>query len=375
MNPLPDVDIFFFEILHKNNDVYLQGNILDSLNFRTKKFAYTIDIKNFETFIIISIEKIYKYNATIIVLRDSFDPSNNDKTYEKRYYSLLIDELTLRVRLIQENIFKALRVSYPDDPGKKYYFRKYYYDLLSQDRIRKDNTTTVLENILPKNLYLEIYNLFTIVDFENKNKDQDFKRITQTLYSGFILSEKNLLEFLVEEDPDWLKQIIIDYGQEKGGKDMLERMDRVNFLKKTGVFKEVPGEVLFLLADKATEKIYHAGDYIVKKGDVVDSLFIIYKGEAQVLVGEDEKMVAVIGEKEVLGEIELFRDVQKRLAVASVRAKSDEVLCIRIKKNDFDEVFESNIELARALIKSMGERLERMNEKVQGMEKKSISGK
>jgi len=367
MNKLINVDIFFFDMLQKNNDVCLQGNILDSLNFRTRKFAYTIDIKNFDYFITKSLEKIYKYNVAIIVLRDSYDPSNNDINYEKRYYSLLIDELTFRTRLILENIFKALRIAYPDDPVKKYSFRKYYYDLLSEDRIRKDNTTTVLENILPNKLYLELYHLFTIEDFENKNRDQDFKRVTHSIHNGFDLSEENLLEFLVKEDPYWLKLIIIDYGKGKVGEDMLDRMDRVNFLKKTGVFKEVPGEVMFLLAEKATEKIYHGGDYIVKRGEVVDSLFVIYKGEADVLVGEREISIAVISEKEVIGEIELFREAEKRSAVASVRAKSDEVVCIRIKKNDFDEVFESNIELAKALIKSLGGRLERMNVLVQEM--------
>ena len=171
---------------------------------------------------------------------------------------------------------------------------------------------------------------------------------------------------LKEEEDDWLLKIIVDYGERKGDKNMLERMDRVNFLKSTDVFKDVSGEVLYLIAEKAKEKIYPRGEYVLKEGDVVDSLYVIYKGEVEILVGDES--VAILGEKEVLGEMEIFREDQDRYAVTSVRVKSDEVVSIRIRKNDFDEVFDANTELARALIRSLGERVERMNERVRGME-------
>ena len=146
---------------------------------------------------------------------------------------------------------------------------------------------------------------------------------------------------------------------------MLETIDILNFLKKTELFKEVPGDILFLLAKKAQEKSYNKGEYILKRGEVVDSLFVVYKGKMDILIGDAEKIVAVTGEKEVLGEVELFRDVKKRYAVASIRAKSDDVICILIGNNDFDEVLETHIELARALIRSLGNRLEMMNERIQ----------
>lgn len=258
-----------------------------------------------------------------------------------------------------------LRIVYPDNRDKKFFFKSYYYDLLSTDRVRKDNATTVLEQILPYNLYIEIYNLFVIEDFENKNRDRDFKETALKRYDGFTINDDRLLEFIKKDSDTWLK-LIIDYGEKKGDQEMLERMDRVNFLKKTDIFKEVPGDVLFLLATKAREVVYPEGEYILKTGDLVEFIYIIYKGEVDILIGEEEyKSVAVLGEKDVLGEVELFRDIEKRRAVATVRAKSDEVICIRIKKSDFDEVFENNTELARALIRSLGERLESMNMKIQ----------
>jgi len=368
-----DVDELLFDITHETNDIFLQINVLESLLFRIRRFEYSIDISKFSAFIEKSLERIYKYKACIVVFKESYDPVKEDEGYEKRFYPLLMDELEFRARLLLENIFRAFRIAYPDDPAKKFFFKKYYFDLLSTDRVRKDNATTVLEQILPKHLYLEMYNLFTIEDFENKNRDKDFKETVQKRYSGFDLKEEEILKFLIKEGDPWLK-ILIDYGRKEGGKDMgkdtLDPMDRVNFLKKTEVFKEVPAEILFLLAAKATDKIYQSGEYILENRAVVDSLFVIYKGDVEVLVGKEEKSVAILGEKEVLGEMELFRDIQQRYAVASVRAKSDEVVCIRIRKNNFDEVLETNIELARALIVSLGKRLERMNERVREMERR-----
>lgn len=366
-NSMPDdVDDFLLDLLNRTSDTILQSNVLDALIFRTKEFKYAIGISKFEDFIEQSLEKIYKYNAAIVIFKESYDPSKDDEHYEKRFYPLLIDELKFRTGLLLKNIFEAFRIAYPDDRAKKFFFKKYYHDLLSTDRVKKDNATTVLEQILPRDLYVGMYNLFEIEDFENTNRDKDFKRAAQERYSGFDLSEEGLLASLKEEEDDWLLKIIVDYGERKGDKNMLERMDRVNFLKSTDVFKDVSGEVLYLIAEKAKEKIYPRGEYVLKEGDVVDSLYVIYKGEVEILVGDES--VAVLGAKEVLGEMEIFREDQDRYAVTSVRVKSDEVVSIRIRKNDFDEVFDANIELARALIRSLGERVERMNERVRGME-------
>ena len=348
----------------------MQGNVIESLEFRATKFVIHFYISNFEDFLIRSLDKIYKYNGAAVVFNESFDSSNDDRDYGKYFYSLLIAELEFKAKLLINNIFRVFRIVYLDNRDKKLFSKSYYYDLLSTDRVRKDNATTVLEQILPYNLYIEIYNLFVIEDFENKNRDRDFKETALRRYDEFTINDEKLLEFIKKDSDTWLK-LIFDYGEKKGDQEMLERMDRVNFLKKTEVFKDVPGEVLFLLATKAQEVVYPKDEYILKTGDLVEFLFIIYKGEVDILVGEEEcKSVAILGEKDVLGEVELFREIEKRRAVASVRAKSDEVICIRIRKSDFDEVFENNTELARALIRSLGERLESMNVKIQEVEKK-----
>ncbi len=361
---VPNVDKFLFEILLETNDVLLITNVLESFLFRIRRLKYDIDISKFSTFFEKAFERIYKYNAAAAALRETYTSLEDNK----RFYPLLADELEFRAKLFLENIFRAFRISYPDDPTKKFSFKTYYYDLLSTDRARKDNATTVLEQILPKHLYLQLYNLFTIEDFANKDRNNDFKEAAEKIYSGFDLMEEKLLEFLREED-SWFKILIIDYGQKKGEKNMLQTIDRVIFLKETELFKEVQSEALFLLAEKASDRAFHRGEYLLKSGELVGALFVIYKGEVDIVVGEEEKSVAVLGKKESLGEMELFRDINERYAVASVKAKSDEVICIVIKKSSFDEVFESNIELARAFIVSLGKRLEKMNEMVRKMEK------
>ena len=362
-----DVDNFLFQMLYDSNDIILQSNVLKSLQSRTKRFGYSININYFNKYITSSLEKKFKYEATIAVLNESYDPTNEDKTYEKRHYSLLINELNYRSKLLIENIFKAFRIAYPDNPVKKFYFNTYYYDLLSSDRVRKDNATSVLEQILPKKLYLLLFDLFAIEDFANPNRERDFKEAAQEKF-GFDLNEKNLLDYLYTENDYWLK-LILDYGNNEVGEDMLNKMDRVNFLNKTEVFKEVPNEILFQLADKAKEKEYLNGKDIITQGKVVDSLFVIYKGTIDILIGNDGKSVAEFGPKEVLGEIELFRAAENQFAVATARAKG-EVICIILKKNDFDEVLDTNIDLARALIRSLGERLEKMNMRIKEIEAK-----
>lgn len=360
------VDKFLLDLLLGTNDIITQKEALDTLLFRTSSFdwKHVISMSLVEEYINKLLDTIYRYNSAAIVFERAFHETQKGGKGVRRFYPLLVDQLKYRARQINENIFKAFSVVYP---GKQ--FMIYYYDLMSKKRVRKDNALTAVEQLLPKGMYIEVYTLFTIEDFENKSRDNDFIEEMKKRDRDFDLTEDKLLNYIKSQNDNWLDEIIINYGEGKGGEEMITSIEKLSILRAAPLFKMVSAEILFPLAQHAKEAHYGDKEYIVEQAGAIDSLFIIYEGEVDILV--EDKIAATLSEKEAVGEIELFRDSP---AIASVRAKETKkgkgVSCLSIRKKDFDEVFTSNIELARAIIISLGDRLTKMNERVQELEKR-----
>ncbi|HPY14415.1 MAG TPA: cyclic nucleotide-binding domain-containing protein, partial [bacterium] len=64
---------------------------------------------------------------------------------------------------------------------------------------------------------------------------------------------------------------------------MLTRVERVLALKNVELFHDIPGEVLADIASLLEEEMFEKGQYIVNEGDLGKELFIIIKGEVEVV--------------------------------------------------------------------------------------------
>ena len=110
---------------------------------------------------------------------------------------------------------------------------------------------------------------------------------------------------------------------------MLTRVERVLALKNIELFHDIPGEVLADIAALLEEETFEKGQYIVNEGDLGKELFMIVKGEVEVVAGGN--VVAVMKEGAGFGEMALI-DNQPRSA--DIVARND-VLVLKMESDDF----------------------------------------
>ena len=107
-----------------------------------------------------------------------------------------------------------------------------------------------------------------------------------------------------DETPVW---------RSRGGRDNAGKSSIVRALSLSATFAELDFKELAQLAEKATLKTAQQGDFIIRKGDGGDSLFVVTEGSAEI-------NGTTFGPGSVFGEIALFGGVKRS---ADVKASSD----------------------------------------------------
>lgn len=151
-----------------------------------------------------------------------------------------------------------------------------------------------------------------------------------------------------------------EYILSRGRSPLNLRKDPIplEILEKVGFFKMLSKENLELLAKKSIQKLYGAGEVIVKQGEYTTSLFVIAEGTAEVVLNheneEKRERVSFLGEKDVFGEQALLLGKPRS---ATVMAKTD-TLVFEIEKSIFEEFFKKDKKLVDVFSAIMLERQE-----------------
>ena len=135
-------------------------------------------------------------------------------------------------------------------------------------------------------------------------------------------------------------------------------------LEKSQLFRLLPEEVLDLVKARLSEVTIGAGDWLMRKGDAGDALYIVDAGRLEVVRGEqagvapedDDQLsvLRVLGPGATVGELALVTgDVRS----ASVRASRDSSL-LRLGFDDFRDLIESAPAFAHALTAALGRQLQ-----------------
>jgi len=132
---------------------------------------------------------------------------------------------------------------------------------------------------------------------------------------------------------------------------MISTVEKVLFLKGVELFGQISGEDLSQIAQIADEVDFEQDQRIILEGDLGDSLFLIISGKVR--VHHEEQEIAVLGERQVFGEMALL-DSEPRSA--SVTAVSD-VTLLRIQQEDFSDIVTEKAEIAMGIIKVLSRRL------------------
>jgi len=139
---------------------------------------------------------------------------------------------------------------------------------------------------------------------------------------------------------------------------MLTRVERVLALKNIELFHDIPGEVLADIAALLEEETFEKGQYIVNEGDLGKELFMIVKGEVEVVAGGN--VVAVMKDGAGFGEMALI-DNQPRSA--DIIARND-VLVLKMESDDFLEILKQRDEVALGVIRVLTGRIRDLNSKL-----------
>ncbi len=146
--------------------------------------------------------------------------------------------------------------------------------------------------------------------------------------------------------------------------------EELEAIKRIPLFSKVDPARLKLLAFTSERLTFGDGQYIFHLGDDGDAAYIILEGEAEVLAGEKEELVAKLGANELIGEIGMLCSKPRS---ASIRAVGT-VTALRIPKDVFMPMLtefpgmalEVTIELAHRLERTTRQLVERNMENTKG---------
>ncbi len=130
----------------------------------------------------------------------------------------------------------------------------------------------------------------------------------------------------------------------------------ISYLGKITLFQNADQMVLSHLADKLLFKNYATGEAIIKKGDVGNTMYLIFDGVAKVHDGEHQ--VAKLLEGDFFGELSLLDSEPRSMSVSA----TNDMLIGSMSRSDFFDVLQEFPEMTKDIIAALNKRLRNQNE-------------
>jgi HEAT repeat protein len=137
--------------------------------------------------------------------------------------------------------------------------------------------------------------------------------------------------------------------------NMLLTVEKVLFLDSAPLFAGLSGEELAALAQITLEQEYQPDEVLFEEGQHPDHLYIIVSGKVEVFhrVGERERPVAYLGEKECVGEMAILDDEPRSASVKAV----EPTLALKVDRDSFRELILERPQISFAIFKILSGRL------------------
>lgn len=132
--------------------------------------------------------------------------------------------------------------------------------------------------------------------------------------------------------------------------------DAVEVMCEIPMFRKVDPKRLRLFAFMGETLMYRAGERLFEKGEEGDAAYIVLMGEVDVLIptGDGEISVAVLGAKEIFGEMAVLCEQPRTTAIA---AKTD-VRVLRLERKALMDMLHEFPDISLELVKVLASRLE-----------------
>ncbi|MFM9138950.1 MAG: cyclic nucleotide-binding domain-containing protein, partial [Solirubrobacterales bacterium] len=135
-------------------------------------------------------------------------------------------------------------------------------------------------------------------------------------------------------------------------------------LAASPLFALLPDDVLALIEPRLEPYSVESGDWLMRKGDPGDALYVVDTGRLEVVLGEHEgvepeddeevRVLRVLGRGATVGELALVTGDPRS---ASVKATRDSTL-YRLSYDDFHSLLDDSPAFGHALVKVLGRQLQ-----------------
>ena len=136
--------------------------------------------------------------------------------------------------------------------------------------------------------------------------------------------------------------------------------EELEVIKRIPLFSKVDPACLKLLAFASDRLTFADGQYLFHAGDQCDGAYVILEGDAEVLAGEADALVAKLGPNDLIGEIGMICNKPRS---ASVRALGT-VTALRIPTNVFMPMLTEFPEMAIEVAIELARRLDRTTQQL-----------
>lgn len=122
-------------------------------------------------------------------------------------------------------------------------------------------------------------------------------------------------------------------------------------LKKVGLFRNLPDEILTELSDLLADTKKSAGTVLIQEGKMGKALYIIASGKVK--VSQQNKLIAYLGERSFFGELALLDEELQPLTITAI----EPVQLLEVKKETFERLLNYHPEVADNAIHILALRL------------------
>ena len=136
----------------------------------------------------------------------------------------------------------------------------------------------------------------------------------------------------------------------------LGEIDRMLFLRRVPLFRELAAEDLQRIGSTAVERLYAAGEALVREGDLGDELVVIVEGTVRVVRGEgdEQRILRTYAAGDHIGELAVLRE---RPRAATVIADAPGVRGLAIGGAALRAILRERPEAAMAMLATLAERI------------------
>lgn len=143
---------------------------------------------------------------------------------------------------------------------------------------------------------------------------------------------------------------------------MMSTMEKVLYLRQLDLFRDFGGEELSAIASIVSEASVSKGDTLIRRDDPGDALYLIVEGQIGVikLVRGEEKMVAIMGPEECVGEMAILGDQARTATIQAL----EPCRLLKIAREDFCALIRKRPEMAFVLFRILLARINEMAEEL-----------